>query len=81
MNCIIWGSIAVLCTGWPFVGLLFLPLGLHMVVHSYASVIYSKGTHLSALRKVAQLAGAGIIVIAVIQGSVLLLDYKYYNRW
>ena len=81
LNCIIWGSIAVLCTGWPFVGLLFLPLGLHMVVHSYASVIYSKGTHLSALRKVAQLAGAGIIVIAVIQGSVLLLDYKYYNRW
>ena len=28
---IFWGCVAVLCTGWPFCGLLFLPLGIHMV--------------------------------------------------
>jgi alpha-1,2-mannosyltransferase len=81
LNSIIWGSIAVLCTGWPFVGLLFLPLGLHMVAHSYASVIASKGTHASAALKVVHLAVSGLVMIAVIQGTVFLLDYRYYNRW
>ena len=28
---IAWGCIAVCCTGWPFVGVLFLPMGLHML--------------------------------------------------
>jgi hypothetical protein len=81
LNSIIWGSIAVLCTGWPFVGLLFLPLGLHMVAHSYASVIASKGTHSSAAFKVVHLAVSGLVMIVLIQGPVFLLDYQYYNRW
>jgi hypothetical protein len=78
---VLWGSVAVLCTGWPFVGLLFLPLGLHMVAHSYTSVISSKGSHWSAFERVLQLAASVIVTVAIIQTLVLLLDYWYYGKW
>lgn len=78
---ILWGSVAVLATGWPFVGLLFVPLGLHMVAHSYGSVISSQGTHWSAGRRVLQLAASVLVVVGLTQGLVLLLDYMYYGKW
>jgi alpha-1,2-mannosyltransferase len=81
MYSIIWGSIAVLSTGWPFVGLLFVPLGVHMIAHSYASVIYSKGTHWSAFRRVLQLAASVVLIVVLTQAIVFLLDYYYYGKW
>jgi len=32
---IFWGMVCILATGWPFVGVLFLPLGLECVLHAY----------------------------------------------
>jgi hypothetical protein len=78
---VLWGSVAVLCTGWPFVGLLFLPLGLHMIAHSYTSVASSKGSHWSAFEGVLQIATSVIVIVAIIQTLVLLLDCWYYGKW
>lgn len=81
LHSVAWGGVAVLCTGWPFVGLLFVPLGLHMVAHSYASVIASKGTHWSAIKRVLQLALSVVIIVTVMQVLVFLMDYRYYGKW
>jgi len=81
LNSILWGTIAVLSTGWPFCGLLFLPLGIHMLVHSYASVMYSKGTHASAIRKVLQVIFGGILSVVFVQTAVFLLDHHFYAKW
>ena len=32
LNAILWGCIAVCCTGWPFVGVVFIPMGVHMIL-------------------------------------------------
>ena len=36
LACIFWGCIAVLWTGWPFVGVMVLPLGLHVLAFTYS---------------------------------------------
>lgn len=79
--CIFWGSVAVLCTGWPFVGLLFLPLGLHMVACRFVEHVDRRtGTFLKGALQVVQLACSGVALIALIQTLVFALDYQYYNR-
>eukprot|EP01031_Cornospumella_fuschlensis_P029320 gene29320-35395_t len=37
---IMYGSLAVVWTGWPFVGLVFLPIGLHMIHSQYLEAQY-----------------------------------------
>lgn len=37
LRTIFWGAVAVLWTGWPFVGLVFLPVGLHMLGDIFCS--------------------------------------------
>lgn len=80
---ILWGCVAVLCTGWPFVGLLFAPLGLHMVCSVYQIAIAKKegNTFRAGIWGIVVLALHGVVIIAVIQGLVLALDYVYYQKW
>lgn len=80
---ILWGCVAVLCTGWPFVGLLFAPLGLHMVCSVYQIAIAKKegNTFLAGFWGIIVLALHGVVMVAVIQGLVLVLDYVYYQKW
>lgn len=82
VECIFWGSVAVLCTGWPFVGLLFLPLGLHMVISLFVERIdRGAGKYFGGVLPVLQLALTGVVLITLIQGLVFALDFHYYNKW
>jgi len=73
---ILFGCVAVLCTGWPFVGLVFLPMGLHMLHARYSAA----NSQWSGLVGVVALAAVGLIEVAVIELAVLKIDLHYYNR-
>jgi alpha-1,2-mannosyltransferase len=70
---IAWGSIAVLWTGWPFVGLLFLPVGIHMLFCEYQR----KGKLLDVIWFCVGCLGV-VVMIAI---PALLVDRYYYNKW
>lgn len=80
---ILWGCVAVLCTGWPFVGLLFAPLGVHMVYSVYHLAVAKKqgNTFVAGVWSVVVLALHGVVMVASIQGLVVALDYVYYQKW
>lgn len=79
---IMWGSIAVLCTGWPFVGLLLLPVGVEMIIDTFSTEGRSTSFSTSnGLFGVFQLIVAGLIIVVVVELPVLFIDYKYYNKW
>jgi hypothetical protein len=80
---ILWGCVAVLCTGWPFVGLLFAPLGVHMLYSVYFCGVAKDANRSvsSGALAVVVLAAHGIVIVVVIQCLVLLLDYKFYQAW
>lgn len=74
---ILFGSIAVLCTGWPFIGLLLVPIGISMI-HNTISI------NSSSLRAVSYglllLTMSGLCIVALVELPVLLLDFKFYGR-
>lgn len=80
---ILWGCVAVLCTGWPFVGLLFAPLGVHMLITVYHNAVAKKegNTFVAGLIGIVVLAVHGVVIIAVIQALVMGIDYYFYNKW
>lgn len=71
LSLIFWGSVAVLMTGWPFVGLIVLPLGIHMLVQRFQLSGQLMGVvnfAFSALRIVA--------VVAITAGAIDIVAYK-----
>lgn len=65
------GSIAVLWTGWPFVGLIFLPLGLYMLW----KVTCSRGVF-AAITFCLQ----AIVIVLITAAPAVLIDWFYYQR-
>ena len=74
---IFWGSIAVLWTGWPFVAVLLVPLGLHMVVDTFIKG-KKNGTGMS---KVLQFLFAGLCIAFLVFVPAFVLDVQYYGKW
>jgi hypothetical protein len=70
---LIFGSFTVLWTGWPFIGIILLPLGLHMLVDTYRS----DSRRLSAVLK---LAGMGIVIVACVVAPTIVIDGWMYGR-
>lgn len=68
---ILWGSLAVLGTGWPFVGLIFLPLGLHMLGTSY---------YFGGIYQVMKLCVYGIVMVIFVLLPVTAIDFIYYQQ-
>mmetsp|Transcript_2333 Transcript_2333/g.3677 ORF Transcript_2333/g.3677 Transcript_2333/m.3677 type:complete len:612 (-) Transcript_2333:129-1964(-) len=73
------GSVAVLCTGWPFVGILFLPMGVHMLYSVATSASHGKLANI--LYALVQLIVVGVIIVIAIEAVVLKIDQKYYDKW
>lgn len=71
LESIFWGSLAVLGTGWPFVGLIFLPLGLHMLVHSY---------QIGGFMQIIKLCISGLVVVSLVLLPVTAIDFIYYDE-
>lgn len=71
LSTIMWGCVAVLCTGWPFVGVIFLPLGLTMLYRSYTA---------QTSTTLLQLIIGGICILAVIGGVSTFIDMHFYGK-
>lgn len=69
---IFWGCVAVLVTGWPFVGVLLLPLGLHMLASRYA---------LDGARGVVKLTLSGGVVLVLVASVAGAIDCFMYRKW
>ena len=69
---IFWGCVAVLMTGWPFVGVLLLPLGLHMLASRFAQ---------RGLGGVVRLTLTGSAVLVLVAGVAGAVDCFMYQKW
>lgn len=70
------GCIAVFWTGWPFVAVLFVPLGLHMIIASYFS-----SEEKDAMKNVLSLFYKGIITLIVVAAPAAAIDFFMYKKW
>jgi Alg9-like mannosyltransferase family. len=71
-----WGILACLMTGWPFCGILFVPLGFY--------AMFSECRHGESMRSnvasVVGLVGRVFGWSVVVQGVVMMVDYVYYGK-
>lgn len=68
---IFFGCIAVLATGWPFVAVLFIPLGLHMIVTAAAA---------SGVLGICRLITMGVFILCVVGGFSTTIDIYMYGK-
>lgn len=71
-SAIAYGSVAVLCTGWPFVGLLLLPVGAHMLLAAYF-----RKRHWG---DVVALCFSGATIVISVAAPPFLIDSHMYNK-
>ena len=74
---ILFGSIAVLCTGWPFIGLLLAPIGVSMI---YRTISINSNSLAMVSYNCSKLMLSGLFIVALVELPVLLVDFKYYGR-
>lgn len=74
---IVWGLLAVLVTGWPFCGILFVPLGFQAVFYAYQSEKKKNGLSVVA---VILLLLRVFAICTIIQICVMVIDYRYYGK-
>ena len=65
------GCVAVLWSGWPFVGVLFVPLGVHMLWDCYTQ---------RGVFGVARLGAIGVCLLALTGVSAGMIDVHYYGK-
>ena len=70
-SAILWACVGTLVSGWPFVGVIFVPMGLHMLYATYTSE-GPQGSMTLTFR------GASILV--AILTLVLSIDYQMYGK-
>lgn len=71
ISAIFWGSLAVLMTGWPFVGVILFPLGLHMLWHRFLQ---------SSWKGVGELVVGGVAVAFAVATLAGVIDAAAYRR-
>lgn len=76
---VLWGCFAVLWSGWPFVGVLFVPLGIHMVIDT-ATKTYTASTGINVSGVIALIVQV-IALVVVTLVPVILIDHHYYQKW
>ena len=69
---IFWGSLAVLMTGWPFVGIILLPIGIHMLWDRYSMKKQS-----GLLRLIIQ----GLLIATMVATFSGAVDVLFYRRF
>jgi alpha-1,2-mannosyltransferase len=67
---VFWGCAAVLWTGWPFVGVIFLPIGLHILYLRFAKSVGS----------VVQIVIQGALLLLAVAGAVAAVDSYMYGK-
>ena len=82
------GCISVLWSGWPFVGIIYLPFGMHIIAETCKmtsddtkKVATSEdNTTYKALKRVCSLCVKGAIILTSVAGSAAAVDFYMYNR-
>jgi alpha-1,2-mannosyltransferase len=74
------GCFAVLWSGWPFVSILFLPIGVHMLWHQYELGYSRKKVKFDGLIEILKIIFYGIFILFLIALPAVLLDIKMYNK-
>jgi alpha-1,2-mannosyltransferase len=69
---IFWGCLAVLWSGWPFAGVIFVPLGLHM--------LYDASKSSTGILRVLQLVFSGAVILVVCAASAAVIDIHMYGK-
>jgi alpha-1,2-mannosyltransferase len=81
LTAVFWGSIAVLWTGWPFVALLLLPIGVHMLV-SVARNEYRKGKGKSnVFGALVMFVLTSLMIVVCVFLPAFMIDARYYGKW
>ena len=75
ISSIFYGCVAVVCTGWPFIGVVFGPMGAHMLFCTYSN------SSLGGLKGVAALILSGILSLAITVIYTLAVDINLYGNW
>lgn len=70
---ITFGCIAVIWSGWPFVGVIFIPIGLHMLTFT----LFEKDN----IIKLCLLITSGILALFCVGFSAFIIDSKMYQSW
>ena len=68
---IFWGSLAVLWLGWPFIAVLFLPIGIYMIAYRYAN---------NGFYGVIILLVQGFLMAIAVAIPSILIDIYYYQK-
>lgn len=74
---IAFGSIAVCWTGWPFVALVFIPIGVHMLFTTFSS----GSAVASSLKKISRFIAQGLLTLLAVAVPASLIDIWTYNKW
>eukprot|EP01038_Epipyxis_sp_PR26KG_P009196 gene9196-12404_t len=77
---IFWASFAVIWSGWPFVALLFIPIGLHMLMNEYTKN-YNANNFLVGIHAIFRFCVLGLLTVITFSLPAILIDKMMYNRW
>lgn len=77
ITCVFWGCICVCWLGWPFVAVLFVPLGLHMLIVEYYSPKYNQNCIISVIYLILQV----VLVFIIVTIPSYLIDCYMYHNW
>lgn len=75
--CILCGCIAVVWSGWPFIALLYVPLGVCLIASCFTLTASSAEGYLW----LGTLLVTGIELLVVVLAGELLVDRYYYGKW
>ena len=78
---ILYGCLAVLWSGWPFVGVLYVPLGLHMLWDTYRQKNDNNTAAAYGIVAVIHLIFKGCAILIITGGSAALIDIYYYQKF
>lgn len=74
---IFWGSAAVLWTGWPFVGVLFAPIGVHLL---WQEARQKPNSRLPPSYFLTKLIISGLMIVAIVLAPSLSIDFHFYQK-
>ena len=74
--CIMYGSVAVLWLGWPFVAVIFLPFGIAML----AQIIFSNSKLIDKIQNLVEFLLKAVIIVVLVGIPAVYIDMHYYQK-
>ena len=83
---VFWGCFAVCCTGWPFVGVIFAPLGVHMLYRQVISSRNKVNRHghspmVCAIFELLRFLSLCFLILISVIALTVCFDSYMYQKW